>query len=278
MRDYAAFVPVLVKDALLFEEFDPSGNYKFVARQHPELNYVSINKTAKRILDLCAGNSIATIVSEVINLYPSTDKNIVQADVLNSLRSLWRLGVITWTGSNLPFDLYLFDSQRQVTFSFLPENALVRFYQEGNVHYTHFASVNLDYAVETSEKFIRASWYSYSRLYYGILANGEIKAVLCLSYNTFLRAFDVLFLDVVGDFTLANDMAIRLMDFAFNNCKKNATPIARHLRTYSAFYFYAHGNNEWVKKMAFTFCGELKKEFSQESTYIYKLEVPSLDI
>ena len=49
MRDYAAFVPVLVKDALLFEEFDPSGNYKFVARQHPELNYVSINKTAKRI-------------------------------------------------------------------------------------------------------------------------------------------------------------------------------------------------------------------------------------
>lgn len=272
MSNQSGFVPLRVKNACLFEELDDSGIYRFVARQHADLNYISINKTAKAILDLCNGNSIDSIVDSIYNKYTDVDRERVQADVTNTLYLLWRLGVIVWENKKTPF--FLDEADGEIVYSYMPENQLVSFYKSKNVVNSLFRSSDLDYGMETSEKFLRNSWYNYSRLYFSVQIKGLTNAVLCLSFNSFLQAFDVLFLDCVHGFVIKKEVLNGLMNFVHKCCNHALFPFNKSLGDNTAFYFYLFGDNSWFEEIRPEFCGELKKEFNENSVYIFKISSP----
>ena len=53
MIQFCNYIPIINNESYLFNEDSKNGSFKFVSRMQLELNYITINSTAKLIMNLC---------------------------------------------------------------------------------------------------------------------------------------------------------------------------------------------------------------------------------
>lgn len=101
-------IPVFKRENLLYFREEKEGYFTIISKMHPETRELIINSTAMKILELADGNrTINEIINEFQQKYNDVSKDIIKKDVLKTLSSFTRLGIVEWINEN-PF-LYKYE-------------------------------------------------------------------------------------------------------------------------------------------------------------------------
>ncbi|MEW6482829.1 MAG: PqqD family protein [bacterium] len=95
--------PIFKRENLLYEREEKDECWTIIPKFHPETRELVINKTARKVLELCDGNkTIEEIEKEMNNLYPKVSRDVIERDVNETIGKFSRLLIIEWKGEN-PF-------------------------------------------------------------------------------------------------------------------------------------------------------------------------------
>ena len=96
-------LPKFIEENLDYFREEREGCFTFLSKQHPETQQLVLNRTGVEVKELCNGtNTLKDIFTRFKARYPEVPSNILEEEIGNIVRGLWKLGLIEWIGSN-PF-------------------------------------------------------------------------------------------------------------------------------------------------------------------------------
>lgn len=137
-------IPVVIHENISNERNDVEEYKVFMSKKHPELFNLKINKEACTILELCDG--VATL-EDIINImkdkYQEVEKSVLEADLLDFLFSMWRIGIVTWKDTN-PYRSLFEIENKGLKFKMLDEDEVLSFIHtnKGTINYPCLFSKN----------------------------------------------------------------------------------------------------------------------------------------
>lgn len=192
-------IPVFKRENLLYFREEKEGYFTIISKMHPETRELIINSTAMKILELADGNkTINEIINEFQQKYNDVSKDIIKKDVLKTLSSFTRLGIVEWINEN-PF---LFRYEEPIN-----ENYSMYIAQENDIReLENFLKVNLDnkkiennfiiyknpviLSGEYSELSLRQKLFSYNEEFFLLKNKNEIEGLLSISLPIFYNIYE----------------------------------------------------------------------------------------
>jgi len=96
-------IPIFRKENLSYLREEKEGYWTLISKIHPETRDLIMNPTAKEIIELCDGTrALEGIENEMKSRYPMVEEKGLKMDVVKTIASFSRLGIIEWEGDN-PF-------------------------------------------------------------------------------------------------------------------------------------------------------------------------------
>jgi len=192
-------IPVFKRENLLYFREEKEGYFTIISKMHPETRELIINSTAMKILELADGNrTINEIINEFQQKYNDVSKDIIKKDVLKTLSSFTRLGIVEWINEN-PF-LFIYEEP-------INENYSMYIAQENDIReLENFLKVNLDnkkiennfiiyknpviLSGEYSELSLRQKLFSYNEEFFLLKNKNEIEGLLSISLPIFYNIYE----------------------------------------------------------------------------------------
>lgn len=183
--------PIFCESNLIFWREENAGYYTVIPKNFPFINYLIINPTGKKILDLCNGeNTLQKICNELINLYPEVPKEEITKDIAEILFDFSRCDLIQWKGGNNPF-MYINEKKLDngVIISTALDNELKEIcqyfesilanykQQKGRLTYINPIIRPNDYL---SELILRQKLFNYSEEFFLLRENNKINGIITL--------------------------------------------------------------------------------------------------
>lgn len=120
-------IPVIMHENISSERNDVKEYKVFISKKHPELFNLRINKEACDILDLCnETNTLEDIINIMKDNHQGVEKSVLEADLLDFLFSMWRVGIVTWKNIN-PYKNLFEIEYNGVKFRLLDEDEVLSF-------------------------------------------------------------------------------------------------------------------------------------------------------
>lgn len=119
-------IPIFKSENLSFYRKDAFGKVIVCARKHQELQQLELNNVCCDIMNKSTGeNTIGDIISSVVSEYKNADEKQVEADVINSLINMWRIGIINWNNIT-PYDFRFCKKEGNIEFRMLDEDRAIQ--------------------------------------------------------------------------------------------------------------------------------------------------------
>lgn len=197
---------------------ESDGRYSMILFSRPEYSLISLNKTAKNILDLCDGkHSMNDIVSFLCRSYEGGEESLVVDDVDRTVHLLWRMGAVSFKENDLYAKKYM-KTVNGVLFRYLHENEAKVFcntkLKKGVIN--PYIDVNAEYTpVE-----IGARWFNGSESFVTASQSGIDVVRMAIRLNPFLKVYDIAMLTYESLDEL-KDIFPDLINFLHNNYVEN---------------------------------------------------------
>lgn len=269
METICDYKPFIRNNSFAFGEENGAGNWRFISKKYPDLNYITLNNSAKRLIESCNGKTLNSILTDLYEKYPSTEKNLIFDDTMYVLLKLWRLGIIEWDNGLVPF--FLSDSfDEHISFKLLTDDEAIRILATEKVE-SCFISYDFDIHSEYSERLIRQNWYSYNHMYFSVIEDSLTVCMICLSFSSYLQAFDVVYMNMYNHFVLTDSILDGLMKFIKSCCEKTIPQFKKMMWNNVELYFTSHEHSPLLDNLSVPLVGKLNRESFDDAAYIYKL-------
>lgn len=214
-------IPVFKRENLLYFREEKEDYFTIISKVHPETRELIINSTAMKILEFANGNrTISEIINELHNKFNDVSKDVIKRDVLKTLSSFTRLGIVEWINEN-PFlykyeepinedySLYIAqeDNIREIE-SFLKENLEDQKKVEKFIYYKNPIYIDGEY----TELYLRQKLFSYSEEFFILKNKNKIEGLLTISLPIYFNMSHCIIKLIISPMNYLKD----LLNYSYN--------------------------------------------------------------
>lgn len=254
-------IPMFDKEQIIYRRSEKDGSELMISKKHPELQQLTFNATSMRILELCNGKrDIEALVNELLKTYKKVDPDVLLNDVIGSLHTLWRLGLVEWINRN-PYAAIYNLVEKNSAFTLLTEDKVLEWIK--TIEPQYYNPFN-DEKILYSDTTIRQSTFSFFESFFQIIVDGipvfTISFIIPIGEMTFLT---------VGLMHYTKEIEVELLNNFFTWSIKKLKDIYLLASNVNGIVIYNRDLDnilsEFIKNLGFIQCGTLFNEFDNNS-------------